>query len=61
LPIADCRVKKWCGNFLPYQSVPPRRVNRKSAIPDILGQTTIAEILRSASLRMTGGGVIRYE
>jgi hypothetical protein len=27
-PIADCRLKKWCGNFLPCQSVPLRGMNR---------------------------------
>jgi hypothetical protein len=46
MPIADCRLKKWCGSFLPCQSVPPRR--DQSAIPDILGQTMIAVILRKA-------------
>jgi REP element-mobilizing transposase RayT len=27
--IADCRLKKWWGNFLPCQSVPPRRDKSK--------------------------------
>jgi hypothetical protein len=43
LLIADCRLKKWCGNFLSCQSAIG---NRKSAIPAILGQTMIAQIIR---------------
>ena len=42
LLIADCRLKRWCGNFLFCQSAIG---NRKSAIPAILGQTMIGQIL----------------
>jgi len=51
LLIADCRLKKSWGNFLSCQSAIG---NRKSAIPAILGQTMIAEILRKQrrSLRL---------
>jgi hypothetical protein len=43
LPIADCRLKKCCGHSFQYSSAID---NRKSATPAILGQATIAEILR---------------
>jgi hypothetical protein len=45
---ADCRlsIEEVVWQLPPLSISPPRRVNRKSAIPDILGQTTIAEILR---------------
>ena len=51
LLIADCRLKKRCGELLRCQSAIG---NRQSAIPAILGQTVIAEILRKQrrSLRL---------
>jgi hypothetical protein len=46
LLIADCRLKKWCGNS--FQS-PSAIGNRKSAIPAILRQAMIVENLRAAT------------
>jgi len=47
---ADCRLKDWYCNILRRQSATGNRKspidNRKSPIPAILGQATIAEILR---------------
>jgi hypothetical protein len=53
LPIVDCRlsIEKVVWQLLPMSISPPRRGNRKSAIPDILGQAMIVENLRRTRRR----------